>query len=475
MRPDTGFAPDGPDVVRKSEGVPNRVRVIVVGAGEVGFDIAKMLSSEGHDVVVIDRDLARVNAVREKLDAMAMQGNGAASETLKEAGVERSDMMIAVTTVDEVNIIACMMADRLGVETTIARIRSDEYTDTTSILRAGDFGIDMVIHPEESAAEEAARLIRRAGATDALAFADGRLQLLGMKITRNSPVLGKRLSEISGSASHLHYRLMAIKRGGRTILPRGKQKLMLDDQIFLLALTEDAEALSKVMLGGDRQKIHHVMILGGGHVGARLARSLAVVRKKSIKVIEPNPDRARRLAEALPNVLVLNGDPTDIDLLAAEGLAEMDAIAAVTDNEESNLVACLMAKHLGVRKTVGLLSKRAYIPISQTIGLDAAINVKLAVSSEVSRFLRGKHVLSVATIHGVDAEILELRPEAGSAITQGPLKDVELPQGTLVGAVIHKDRVEIATGTTHLTPQSSAIVFSLPHLTSTIEAYFNSR
>ena len=449
------------------------MRVVVVGAGEVGFDIAKMLSSEKHDVVVVERDPGRVNAVREKLDVMAIQGNGAASETLKEAGVEQADMIIAVTTVDEVNIIACMMADRLGVETTIARIRTDEYTDTSSILRAGDFGIDFVIHPEESAAEEAARLIRRAGATDALAFADGRLQLLGMKITRSSPVLGRRLSEIAGSAADLHYRLMAIKRGGRTILPRGDQKLLLDDQVFILTLTEDAESVSKLMLGRDRQKIDHVMILGGGHVGARLARSLCVVRKKSIKLIEQDPDRARRLAEALPNVLVLNGDPTDIDLLAAEGLAEMDAVAAVTDVEESNLVACLMAKHLGVPKTVGLLSKRAYIPISQTIGLDAAINVKLAVSAEVSRFLRGKHVLSVATIHGIDAEILELQAEEGASITNGPLRDLKVPHGTLIGATIGKETVEIATGETVITPGTSAIIFTLPQMTEKIEAFFN--
>lgn len=451
------------------------MHVIVVGAGEVGFDVAQMLSGEGHDVVVIERDADRVAAVREKLDVMAVRGNGAASETLKEARVDRTDMLIAVTTVDEVNIIACMMADRLGVETTIARIRSDEYTDTESVLRAGDFGIDFVIHPEESAAEEAARLIRRAGATDALAFADGRLQLLGMKITRNSPVLGRRLSEITGSSADLHYRLMAIRRGGRTILPRGDQKLLVDDQVFLLSFTDDAEEVSRIMLGHARQKIDHVMILGGGHVGARLARSLSAVRKKSVKLIERDPDRARRLAEALPNVLVLNGDPTDIDLLAAEGLAEMDALAAVTDAEESNLVACLMAKHLGVRKTVGLLSKRAYIPISQTIGLDAAINVKLAVSAEVSRFLRGKHVLSVATIHGVDAEILELRADAGSTITGGSLSQIDVPRGALIGAVIDGDRIEIATGQTVIGPGQSAIIFSLPHLTTKVERLFDGK
>lgn len=451
------------------------MKVIVIGAGEVGYDVARMLSGENHDVVVIERDPDRVADVREKLDVMAIRGNGAASETLKEAGVDKADMLIAVTTVDEVNIIACMMADRLGVETTIARIRSNEYTDAASVLRAGDFGIDLVIHPEESAAEEAARLIRRAGATDSLAFADGELQLLGMRIVAGSPALGRRLSEIAGSAgSELHFRLMAIRRGGRTILPRGDEKIILDDQIFLLADREEVGKISAILLGSNRRRIEHVMILGGDLVGARLARSLASSGTKTIKLIESNPDRARRLAEALPDVLVLNGDPTDIDLLAAEGLADMDALAAVTADEESNLVASLMGKHLGVVKTVALLSKRAYIPISQTIGLDAAINVKLAVTSEVTRFLRGKHVLSVATIPGVDAEILELRAESGSSITAGPLRDLSFPRGALLGAVTGEKGTRIATGSTTVEPGESAIIFTLPHLTRKVEKYFNS-
>lgn len=448
------------------------LRVLIVGAGEVGFDIAQMLSSEGHDVVVIERDEDRVTAVRDRLDVMAIVGNGAASDTLKAAGVDRADMMIAVTTVDEVNIIACMMADRLGVETTIARIRSSEYTDAESVLRAGDFGIDFVIHPEESAAEEAARLIRRAGATDALSFADGRLQLLGMKIETNAPVVGKKLMEIASSSSDLHYRIMAIRRGGRTILPRGDEKLRLDDQIFILSFTEDVPQVSKILSGKRDRGIEHVMILGGGHVGARLARTLRQGKKKSIKLIEPDRDRARRLAEAIEDILVINGDPTDIDLLVAEGLGEMDALAAVTQDEESNLVTCLMAKHLGVRKTVALLSKRAYIPISQAIGLDAAINIKLAVSAEVSRFLRGKHVLSVATIHGVDAEILELRAHNGSAVTRGTLQEISVPRGVLIGAIIDGTEVRIATGRTKIHTGQSAIVFSLPQMTEKVERLF---
>ncbi len=449
------------------------MRVIIVGAGEVGFDVAQMLSSEGHDVVVIERDEERVTAVRDKLDVMAIVGNGASSETLKGAGIDRADIMIAVTTIDEVNIIACMMADRLGVETTIARIRSGEYTDAESVLRAGDFGIDFVIHPEESAAEEAARLIRRAGATDALAFADGRLQLLGMKIENGSPVVGKQLKEIAAASSELHYRIMAIRRGGRTILPRGEERIRHEDQIFILSFTEDVPRVSRVLLGKRDRGIEHVMILGGGHVGARLARTLRQGgKKKSIKLIEPDRDRARRLAESIEDILVLHGDPTDIDLLAAEGLGEMDALAAVTQDEESNLVTCLMAKHLGVRKTVALLSKRAYIPISQAIGLDAAINTKLAVSAEVSRFLRGKHVLSVATIHGVDAEILELRAHTGAPVTRGTLQEISLPRGVLIGAVIDGTKVRIATGQTRIDPGQSAIVFTLPQMTEKVERLF---
>ena len=450
------------------------MRVIVVGAGEVGFDVAQMLSAEGHDVVVVERDEKRLVDVREKLDVMAIQGNGASSDALRVAGVDRTDMLIAVTTVDEVNIIACMMADRLGVETTIARIRSDEYTESQSVLRTGDFGINFVINPEESAAEEAARLIRRAGATDALSFADGDLQLLGMRLDSHSPVIGQTIRDVA-VLSDLAYRVMAIRRGGRTILPRGDEGLRLEDQIFVLVPTSDVSRTSKLFIGKRERGIEHVMILGGELVGAKIARTLSTTKNKSIKLIEPDRERARKLAEELQNVLVLHGDPTDIDLLATEGLGEMDALAAVTGDEESNLVACLMAKHLGVRKTVALLSKRAYIPISQAIGLDAAINIKLAVSAEVSRFLRGKHVLSVAAIHGVDAEILELQAAENAPITKGPLKSISVPRGALIGAAISATHVRIATGDTEIRPGESAIVFTLPHLTSKVERLFNSR
>ena len=448
------------------------MRVIVVGAGEVGFDVARILAMEQHDVVVADNSLPALESVRERLDVLTVHGNGASAEVLSECGVQRADMVIAVTAIDEVNIITCMMADRLGVETTVARVRSDELTRSRAVLRATDFGIDLIIHPEESAAAEVIRLVRRASATDVLTFADGRLHLVGMRLDQQSPAIGKSLQEIALELSDHTFRLMAVGRGIRTVLPRGDEVLRKNDQVFVLARPKTIPHVARAMGKRDGQ-MQHIMILGGTQIGAKVALQLSGEKNKRVKLLEPDRDTAQHLAEELPNVLVIHGSATDIDLLATEGVAEMDAFVAVTDDEESNLVTCLMAKHLGVQKTVALLSKGAYIPISQSIGLDAAVSKKLAVSREILRFLRGKHVQSVATIHGLDAEILEIEAKPRAPVTRNQLRDLSLPQGMLIGAVLHEHDAEVATGATHIQPGDRAIVFVLPGRIDAVERYFD--
>ena len=264
---------------------------------------------------------------------------------------------------------------------------------------------------------------------------------------------------------------MSIVRGARTILPGGGEKLRSGDQVFVMARPRDLPHVTR-MLGKDESRLQHVMILGGTATGARIAQQLSQVKNKSVKLVESNRARAERLAELLPGVLVLNGDGTDIDLLAREGLGEMDAFVAVTEDEESNLVTCLIAKHLGVRKTVGLLSKSAYIPIAASIGLDAAVSKKLSVSREVLRYLRGKNVLSVGTVHGLDAEILELQAAPRSHATRAPLSEMRLPKGLLISAVIHANSVEIATGTTQINPGDRALVFVLPKSVDAAQKFF---
>lgn len=436
------------------------MKAVVIGAGQVGFEVAKMLCQEDHDVIVIDVKEDALESTAEKLDVLTIQGNGTSARVLREAGMKDADIMVAVTAVDEVNIIACMLADRMGVETTVARIRSDELSGDDSVLCAADFGIKQIIHPEDSAAKDIGRLLRRESATDVLEMADGRLNLIGIRLDQDAPLLGRSIRDVQSDNSDVLFRIAAISRGIRTFLPRGDDVFHKDDQVFVLARPESIQRVTEIM-GKHDKRIENVMILGGSDIGARLAADLSSQKNMRIKLIETDLDRAEEMAEKLKNVLVINSSALDIDVLITEGLSDMDAFVAVTDDEESNLVTCLLAKHLQVRKTIALLSQGAYIPISRSIGLDAAVNKKLSISREIMRFLRGRHVLNVATVHGLDAEILEMEAQPRSAITLKPIKDLDLPKGIFIGAVRNGNDLDIATGDTRIVPGSRSYVFVL--------------
>lgn len=456
------------------------MRTIIIGAGDVGYDVARLLSLQRHDVTVIDTDPDRVEEIRNSLDVMALVGSGTSVATLNEARIKDADLLIAVTDVDEVNVIASMLGERAGKENdgtvTIARVRTDEFTGDRAVLTMEDFGIDHIIHPEESTAREVIALLRRTAATDLISFLDGRVQLVGIRLGRQTPVAGVTLQELSQRGDSLQFRVMGIARGARTLVPDGQATLQANDQVFILAPTDSVTDVAG-LLGKKAGRLRHIMILGGTRVGARVAEGLSKRNGgegwMDVKLVESDRARAEELADELQNVLVIHGDPTDIDLLAREGLADIDALVALADDEEANLVSCLMAKHLGVRKTVALLSKSAYIPISQSIGLDAAVSQKLAVSREVLRFLRGGHVRSVATVYGLDAEILELEADPGSPITEKTLLEQKLPEGVLIGAVTANDgNVEVATGATRVAPGQRAVVFATPDRVAELEDFF---
>jgi trk system potassium uptake protein TrkA len=332
----------------------------------------------------------------------------------------------------------------------------------------------LVIHPEESAANEVIRLIRRASATDVIMLADDRLHLVGLRLDPDSPAIGRSIQDLSSGQNAPQFRIMALARGIRTILPTGDERLRKNDQLFILGRPKSIPPVL-TLLGKSDRRIENVMILGGSEIGAKVAFQLSQEKHKSIKLIVSDRQRAEELAELLGSVLVIHGEHTDIDLLVTEGLSDMDAFVAVTNDEVSNLVTCLLAKHLQVRKTVGLLSKGAYIPISQSIGLDAAVNKKLAVSREIMRFLRGKHVKSVASVHGLDAEILEIEANQNAAITQDMLMNVSMPRGVLIAALIRGKNVEIATGLTQIEAGDRVYVFVLPESISKAERLFERR
>lgn len=448
------------------------MNIVIIGAGEIGYDLANTLSSEQHDVIVLDRERSSLKKVTDNLDVLCFEGNATSAKDLVEAGVEGADIVIAVTSIDEVNMIASMLSKRLGAEKVIARVRSDELSRPDSPLKPTDLGIDIIIHPELSAAEEIISLIKRASASDLVNLADGKMQLIGLRIGADSNLVNKTLSEYASTYSHMTFRVTAIARKGQTIIPSGSVKIQPMDQIFILAKTETIPEIVETT-GRTEEEIERVMIAGGSAVGSMIARLLMQEEKSwKIKLIEPDYDKAAELAQELNDVLVLNGNPSDPDLLASEGITDMDAFISVTKDEESNIISCLMAKHLDVKKTVALISKPDYIPLSQTIGLDAAVNKKSAASNEIHRHVREGRVVSVTALRGIKAEVIELQAAERSKVVKKPIHKISFPDGCVVGGILSNGSIEIATGKSQIKAGDRVIIFCLPDAIQQITSLF---
>lgn len=450
------------------------MKIVIIGAGEIGYDLASVLSKEKHDVTVLDRERQCLSKVIETLDVLTLEGNATSVKDLDKAGVSDADILISVTSIDEVNMISGMMGKRLGARMVIARVRSDEFNEANSPLTPSDLGIDVMIHPELSAAHEIVQLMKRSSASDVINLADNRMQLVGIRLEKNSPLIKKNLIEYAQMYSDITFRVVAIGRRGMTLIPKGNVTLQAFDQIFVLAKTEDIPRVIETT-GKEETDLNRIMIAGGSAIGAMIARLLSGDESKdwSVKLIEPNYEVAEELAIELKNAMILHGNPTDPDLLATEGITDMDAFIAVTDDEESNIISCLMAKHLEVKKTVALVSKSDFIPLAQTIGLDAVINKKVAASNEIHRFVRRGNVISVTELRGIKAEVIELKASGDSKVVKKKLSKLKLPEGCVIGGVLCNGSVEIATGETQIKSNDRVMVFCKPEAIDKVTKLFN--
>lgn len=448
------------------------MKILIAGAGEIGFELSKVLSEEKHDVTVIDQRQKCLQRVIENLDVLTVEGNATSPHSLVAAGAQDADMMVAVTSVDEVNIIASMMAKRLGVKSVIARVRNVELSQPDAPITPSELGIDVMIHPEESAAKEIHQLIKRASATDVVSLADGKLQLIGVRVEAKSPVVNKSLKELAEEYSHTSFRIAAISRRGTTIIPRGNNRLMALDHIYIITRTEHVKDF--IAATGHRDvMLRRIMIAGGSEVGRMLADRLCADKQKwEIKLIEPDRDKATEIANQQRDIMVLHGDPTDPNLLVVEGVQEMDAFISVTDDEESNIISCLMAKHLEVKKTVALVSKTQYVPLSQTIGLDAIVNVKAAASDEIHRQIRQGLMLTVKALQGIKAEIIEVVAGKNCQVLEKPIHSLKIPDGIVIGGILRGDTAEIATGSSIIKKDDRVIILSLPQSIKKVEEMF---
>jgi trk system potassium uptake protein TrkA len=446
------------------------VKIIIVGAGEVGFHLAKILSQEKHDITVLDTSDERLARVNESLDVMTVEGGGSQISSLQRAGAPEADMLIAVTSIDEVNLTSCLLAGKLGTKKKIIRVGDPEFLFEEGPVSAQDFGIDLVIYPEGLVADEIVRLLRRSAATDVLEFADGKIQLIGLRIDPDSPLINRQLRAIAAEYADLPFRVVAVQRGMRTIIPSPDESFKKGDQVFVVCKTEQVQDMLNLS-GKATAKLDRIMILGGGNIARHVAAALE--DEVSVKLIEPSKEASLKLADSLPKTMVIQGEGKDLDLLATEGIMDMDAYLAVTRDEEDNIISCLMAKHLGVKKTIAHVEKLDYIPLANTIGIDALVNKKLSAANAILKFVRKGEIVSVATLHGIEAEVIEMVAQKGSPVTKKPLKDLKFPGGAIIGCVIHNGSVAIPVGSTRINPQDRVVVFTLPKAIKDVEQLFS--
>lgn len=434
------------------------MRAIVIGAGKVGYHIARKLAEESHDVVLIDAREEALLPARETLDVMTIAGNGASPRTLEEAGVSDTDMVIAVTTQDEANIIACLTAKYYGVTTTVARVRNPDYTLPAKALVHGQLGIDLIIHPERLAAQEIAKLIRTPTASEVGFYADGRVELLGFRCdTPGAGVLGKPLRQMALKNSLV----VAVVRNGELLIPDGNTAFQLGDYFYVIGRSGNFER-STFLAGRIPSQIRSVTLVGGGETGLRTCEILSGYQREglSVKLIETDPERAQYLAEHLPGALVINGDGTNMGLLASEQIGECDALIAATGQEETNLLIAMVAKRLGVKEIIVLLGREEYSSLADTIGVHASVIPRLLTASTILRLVQAERLVDLAFLKQGQAEVMEVVVAGDAPIVGKPLRGAGLPGGALIGTIIRGAEVIIPHGNSAVYAGDRVITFS---------------
>jgi trk system potassium uptake protein TrkA len=446
------------------------MKVLIVGAGEVGFHLAERLSEEGQDVILIEADPERADFAAKQLDVLTVVGNGASLPVLDRAGVKGARILLAVTSADEVNLISCLAASRMGVDYTIARISNPEYYARGSVLSREALGIDLLINPERECAFETYQLLQSAAATDVAQFAEGRVQLLGVRVKEGAPIAGKTLAEIGSELRDFHYVTAAIVRDGHTTIPKGSDRIEAGDQLYMLAPTSEVKSIPP-LAGYERFTLRRVMIAGGSAEGEYLAELL---EQHGIECTILDHDRRRclELAERLPRSLVLHADATDLELLEMEGVAGIDGFVACTGHDETNMLASLLAKSVGARKVVSLVHKFDYLPIVPKVGIDAAVSPRMSTVNAILRYVRRGRVMTVAALKGIDAEAIEFNVGNDSPIVGHPLRDIHFPKGAVVGTILRGEQILMPRGDDLIQPGDEVIVFALPGAIADVERLF---
>ena len=451
------------------------MKIVIAGAGEVGSHLAKMLSNESNDITVIDMDEKRLDALSANADIVTVEGNPSTIRTLQEARVADADLFIAVNPSDsqDVNIVSAMLAKKLGSKKVTARINNEEYLTYENKCLFTEMGIDLMFYPEKIAAGEIADLLRRTASTDSMDFARGKLQMAVFKLEEESSLLGMNMMEFSQLAAEegMKYRVVAISRNNQTIIPKFDTKFKYHDLVFIISTREGMDMLMKY-IGKQNIEVNSLMILGGSPIGEMVAKQMAK-ELDSVKLIELNKEKCLDLSEKLPgNVIVVNGDGRNSDMLIEESIKDFDAFVAVTNSSETNILACVAAKSLGVARTIAEVENIEYIRLAESMGVDAVINKKLITAGRIFKFTLSNKVRFIKYMSGTNAEILEFIVAPDTKITKVPLKDMGFPRNAIIGGIIRGNESFIAVGDTQIQAYDRVAVFALPEAVKEVDKFF---
>lgn len=438
------------------------MKIIIIGDGKVGYSLAESLSKENNDVTIIDKNPEALRKASENLDVMCIKGNGVSTKILMEADVKRADLLIAATTSDEMNMVCCLTAKKLGALHTIARIRDPEYANELSVLKA-DLGLDMVINPEQAAANEIAKLLSFPSAANIESFSKGRVQLVEIKVTEGLSIIGMKLKDISSRISS-SILIGAVLRDEEVIIPGGEFEIKENDIIYVIGRPSNNFHFCK-LIGKHVHKIKNAMIVGGGRIAFYLARYLDEIGMK-VKIIEIERAKCVTLSELLPNALIIHGDGSDDTLLHSENLSDMDAFVSLTGRDEENLMSALLAKQCGVTKVVAKINRINYSGVIKNMGIDSVVSPKLITANNIVRYVRGlKNAMGnqIQTLHkiiGDQAEAIEFLASKSTRFLNIPLKNLNISKGVLVAAIVRKHEIIIPHGNDVIKAGDSVILIA---------------
>ncbi len=447
------------------------LKIVIIGAGEVGYNLAQTLAKENYDIIVIDNDPDKCNRISNSIDARVIEGDGASQRVLQQIDMTEVDILMCLTRIDEVNLVASRIGKKMGANKVICRLRNTEYRHKDAVITPEQFGIDMVTYPEKAAQREIEMLIRQPSSLEIQEFFEGKIKLVGIKLEASSPLIGRTVNNVELSNPFIPHKLVTMIRSDHSFIPHQHTTYRKDDIVFFTGKRETISEIQQ-MAGKPALDVHNIIIFGAGKIGRLLAKSLQ--NDYNIRLVESKEEKAKIISTKLSETLVLKGSATDLDFLEAENVGNMDVAIAITQNEQTNILCSLLSKHMGVKQVVTHITTTSYLPAVRRLGIDAIVSKNISAVNEVLKFIRSGKSVSVSRFEDIDIESVELQVMPGCKYLRRKYTIEKIPEDIIVGAIIKQGReVEIPNRHSVIQPNDQLLIFTKPAYIKKAEELFS--